>query len=67
MQAHSHTDRAGRHFPTDTTYLKPAAPPEIVGIPDGGAFDLPIAPVAKRLGDATVRMLATTARCPARR
>jgi hypothetical protein len=41
-----------------------AAPPEIVDIPDGGFFDLSIAPVAKRLGDATLRMLADKGSVP---
>jgi hypothetical protein len=53
-----------QHFPTDTTDLEHGAPPEIVDIPDGGSFDLSIAPVAKRLGDATVRMLADNGSVP---
>src|SRR3954451_3840379 len=45
------------HFPTDTTGLPEAASPEVVELADGAEFDLRITPVAKRLGDATVRML----------
>jgi FtsP/CotA-like multicopper oxidase with cupredoxin domain len=64
MHTQSHTHHADQHFPTDTTDLEPGTPPEIVDIPDGGAFDLRIAPVAKRLGDATVRMLAYNGSVP---
>src|SRR3954447_19365914 len=64
MHTHSHTHHTIRHFPTDTTGLEAGTPPEIVDIPDGGAFDLRIAPVAKRLGDATVRMLAYNGSVP---
>ena len=45
------------HFPTDTTGLPEATPPEVVELADGAEFDLRITPVVKRLGDATVRML----------
>src|SRR3954470_24645056 len=45
------------HFPTDTVGLPEATPPEVVELADGAEFDLSITPVAKRLGDATVRML----------
>ena len=44
-------------FPTETEGLREAGRPELVELADGEAFDLEIAPVAKRLGDATVRML----------
>jgi hypothetical protein len=44
-------------FPTDTSGLPEARPPELVELSHGDRFDLRIAPVAKRLGDATVRML----------
>ncbi|HEU5261523.1 MAG TPA: multicopper oxidase family protein [Gemmatimonadales bacterium] len=46
------------HFPTETTGLPEARSPELFELADGDQFDLRIAPVAKRLGDATVRMLA---------
>jgi FtsP/CotA-like multicopper oxidase with cupredoxin domain len=49
----STTDR----FPTDTAGLPEATPPEVVELADGAEFDLRITPVAKRLGDSTVRML----------
>jgi FtsP/CotA-like multicopper oxidase with cupredoxin domain len=47
------TDR----FPTDATGLPEARTPELVELADGDQFELKIAPVAKRIGDATVRML----------
>jgi FtsP/CotA-like multicopper oxidase with cupredoxin domain len=53
-----------RHFPTDATGLPEARPPELVELADGAQFDLRIAPVAKRLGDATVRMLAYNGSIP---
>ena len=45
------------HFPTDTAGLPEATSPEVVELADGAEFDLRITPVAKQLGDATVRML----------
>jgi FtsP/CotA-like multicopper oxidase with cupredoxin domain len=45
------------HFPTETAGLPEATSPEIVELADGDEFDLRITPVAKRLGDTTVRML----------
>src|SRR5919112_492669 len=64
MQTHSHTGHADEQFPTDITDLELATDPEIVEIEDGGAVDLRIAPVAKQLGDATVRMLAYNGSVP---
>jgi FtsP/CotA-like multicopper oxidase with cupredoxin domain len=52
------------HFPTDVAGLPEARPPELVELSDGDRFDLRIAPVAKRLGDATVRMLAYNGSVP---
>jgi FtsP/CotA-like multicopper oxidase with cupredoxin domain len=52
------------HFPTDATGLAEARPPAPVELADGDRFDLRIAPVAKRLGDATVRMLAYNGSIP---
>ncbi len=46
------------HFPTDVEGLPEAHAPERVGLSDGDEFSLRIAPVAKRIGDDTVRMLA---------
>src|SRR3954454_5845632 len=50
--------------PTDVTGLAQARAPEIVELSDGDEFDLRVAPVAKRLGDATVRMLAYNGSIP---
>ena len=44
-------------FPSETTGLPNASPSETVELSDGGALQLRIAPVRKRLGDDTVRML----------
>jgi FtsP/CotA-like multicopper oxidase with cupredoxin domain len=46
------------HFPTDVEGLPEAHAPERVKLSDGDEFDLRIAPVAKRIGDGMVRMLA---------
>ena len=51
-------------FPTDTTGLPEARASEVVELRDGERFDLRIAPVAKRIGDATVRMLAYNGSIP---
>jgi FtsP/CotA-like multicopper oxidase with cupredoxin domain len=61
MHTHSHADE---QFPADITGLEFATDPETVEIADGGAVDLRIAPVQKRLGDATVRMLAYNGSVP---
>ena len=45
-------------FPTDATNLPNALPTDVVDLAHGDEFDLRIAQVSKRLGDATVRMLA---------
>jgi FtsP/CotA-like multicopper oxidase with cupredoxin domain len=52
------------HFPTEIEGLPEASPPELVELSDGDRFDLRIAPVAKRLGDTTVRMLAYNGSIP---
>jgi FtsP/CotA-like multicopper oxidase with cupredoxin domain len=52
------------HFPTDVAGLPEARAPELVELSDGDHFDLRIAPVAKQLGDATVRMLAYNGSIP---
>jgi FtsP/CotA-like multicopper oxidase with cupredoxin domain len=52
------------HFPTDTTGLPEARASEVVELADGEEFDLRIAPVAKQLGDTTVRMLAYNGSIP---
>ena len=45
------------HFPREATGLAEAEAPEVVEVGDGEEYDLRIAPVAKHLGEATVRML----------
>jgi FtsP/CotA-like multicopper oxidase with cupredoxin domain len=52
------------HFPTDVAGLPEARSPELVELSDGDRFDLRIAPVAKRLRGATVRMLAYNGSIP---
>src|SRR6266550_1106890 len=52
------------HFPTEVAGLREASAPELVELSDGDQFDLRIAPVAKQLGDATVRMLAYNGSIP---
>ncbi len=46
------------HFPTDVGGLPEAHAPERVKLSDGAEFNLRIGPVAKRIGDGIVRMLA---------
>jgi FtsP/CotA-like multicopper oxidase with cupredoxin domain len=52
------------HFPTDTAGLPEASTPELVELSDGDELELRVAPVTKRLGDATVRMLAYNGSIP---
>ena len=52
------------NFPTEVAGLPEASTPEVVELADGDEFDLRIAPVAKRIGDATVRMLAYNGSIP---
>jgi FtsP/CotA-like multicopper oxidase with cupredoxin domain len=52
------------HFPTEVAGLPVARASELVELSDGDQFDLRIAPVAKPLGDATVRMLAYNGSIP---
>jgi FtsP/CotA-like multicopper oxidase with cupredoxin domain len=51
-------------FPTDVTGLPEARPTPLIELADGDEFNVTIAPVAKRLGDATVRMLAYNGSIP---
>jgi FtsP/CotA-like multicopper oxidase with cupredoxin domain len=44
-------------FPTDPTGLPEAGRPELLELAPGDTLDLRVGPVAKRLGDTTVRML----------
>jgi FtsP/CotA-like multicopper oxidase with cupredoxin domain len=58
MQQHAQSgSRMPSEFPTDTSGLPEATRPTILRLADGEVFDLRIGPVAKRLGDTTVRML----------
>jgi len=52
------------HFPTDPTGLPEAQAPGTFDVSAGERFELRIAPVAKRLGEATVRMLAYNGSVP---
>ena len=52
------------HFPTETASLPDSRPSRIVELSDGDAFELLIAPVVKRIGDTTVRMLAYNGSIP---
>ena len=44
-------------FPTDPAGLSEASPPQLLELAEGDTLHLHVAPVAKRLGDTTVRML----------
>jgi FtsP/CotA-like multicopper oxidase with cupredoxin domain len=58
MQDHSRADApATESFPTDPAGLPEAGRPEPLELAPGDTLDLRVAPVAKRLGDTTVRML----------
>ncbi|MGH3077455.1 MAG: multicopper oxidase domain-containing protein [Gaiellaceae bacterium] len=51
-------------LPTSTEGLREATRPEVVRLSDGDSFDLEIAPVKKRIGEVTVRMLAYNGSIP---
>src|SRR5215471_12749568 len=51
-------------LPTATEGLPDARETELIEVADGGEFDLEIVPVRKRIGDATVRMLAYNGSIP---
>jgi FtsP/CotA-like multicopper oxidase with cupredoxin domain len=53
-----------KHFSTEVEGLPEAQTTEIVELADGERFDLRVAPVAKRLGNETVRMLAYSGSIP---
>ena len=61
---HGHTATTPEHLPTETEGLPEATRPAIVELADGDEFDLEIVPVVKRIGDATVRMLAYNGSIP---
>jgi FtsP/CotA-like multicopper oxidase with cupredoxin domain len=56
MQPYLDHDEQGS-FPTDPTGLPEAVRPKLLELGDGDTLDLVIGPVAKRLGETTVRML----------
>jgi FtsP/CotA-like multicopper oxidase with cupredoxin domain len=60
---HQHHAEVNR-FPTEAAGLEEAVRTEIVDVADGDTVQLRIAPVSKRLGDATVRMLAYNGSVP---
>ena len=63
MQPHSDHDQPDR-FPTDPAGLPEAGRPQLLELADGDRLELRVAPVAKRLGEATVRMLAYNGSVP---
>jgi FtsP/CotA-like multicopper oxidase with cupredoxin domain len=63
MSSHIHHDERDQ-FPTDPAGLSEAGRPELLELADGDTLDLRVGPVAKRLGDATVRMLAYNGSIP---
>jgi FtsP/CotA-like multicopper oxidase with cupredoxin domain len=54
----------GELFPTETSGLPQASPPQVVRLRDGDRLDLRIAAVANRIGDDVVRMLAYNGSIP---
>jgi FtsP/CotA-like multicopper oxidase with cupredoxin domain len=56
MDEHVHTE-AAESFPTDPTGLPASRPTEVVELGDRQLFEMSIDPVAKQIGDQTVRML----------
>jgi FtsP/CotA-like multicopper oxidase with cupredoxin domain len=56
MQQHSNHSERDR-FPTDPTGLPEAGRPQLLELAHGDTLELRVGPVAKRLGDTTVRML----------
>ncbi|RIQ13602.1 multicopper oxidase family protein [Jiangella rhizosphaerae] len=54
---HDHGHDRHREFPADPSGLPEAARPALLDLADGDTLHLTVAPVAKRLGDTTVRML----------
>jgi len=60
--SHSHTQTI--ELPRETEGLPEAGKTELVDLADGDEFELEIMPVKKRIGDATVRMLAYNGSVP---
>src|SRR5262245_37152732 len=61
---HGHSATTPDQLPTETAGLPEAITPELVELRDGDERDVEIVPVAKRVGDATVRMLAYNGSIP---
>jgi len=61
---HGSHQATSAHFPTDTAGLPESASTAIVELADRDELELRIAPVAKRIGDATARMLAYNGSVP---
>jgi hypothetical protein len=53
-----------KHFSTEAAGLPAASAADVLELSDGDVVDLRIAPVAKQLGDDTVRMLAYNGSIP---
>ncbi len=66
MQHHTRPDQPlpAQSFPTDPSGLPEAGRPALLELADGDTLDLELGPVAKRLGDTTVRMLGYNASIP---
>jgi FtsP/CotA-like multicopper oxidase with cupredoxin domain len=65
MQHHTQPDPpATESFPTDPTGLPEAGRPPLLELAPGDTLDLRVGPVAKRLGDTTVRMLGYSGSIP---
>jgi FtsP/CotA-like multicopper oxidase with cupredoxin domain len=63
--AHTHEHAHGDgQFPTATEGLPAAVATQVIDLADGDVVELRIAPVTKRIGDATVRMLAYNGSIP---
>ena len=58
------TDAANAYFATDAAGLPEARTPQVVELQDGDVFDLRAGSVAKRIGDARLRMLAYNGSIP---
>ena len=63
-QSAAHEGKLTDRFPSDPTGLPGAIPSQVVELAGGDVFELRIAAVTKRLGDATVRMLAYNGSIP---
>jgi len=55
---------SARSFPTDPSGLPEAGRPALLELANGDTLDLQVGPVAKRLGDSTVRMLGYSGSIP---